>query len=144
MNSIKNNLYFTGYISNDSFNLNNDTSYNYGNRNFSIKWKHVFNNRWYTLINRGIDHYQYGIESSKDSAKAYKLAFDINQVYFKTHVNYFASSKHTFEFGFNSILYKIHPGNYQPVGKSSIVPIDIEAEQALENALIYQRQIHHQ
>jgi hypothetical protein len=131
----KNNLYFTGYISNDRFNLNNDTSYNYGNRNFSAKWKHVYNNRWYSLVTAGIDHYQYGIESSKDSAKAYKLAFDINQVYFKTHVNYFANSKHTFEFGFNSILYKIHPGSYQPLGRSTIVPIDIEAEQALENAL---------
>lgn len=129
------NLYLTGYISNDRFNLNNDTSYNYGNRNFSAKWKHVFNNRWYSIVTTGIDHYQYGIESSKDSAKAYKLAFDINQLYLKTHVNYFANSKHTFEFGFNSILYKIHPGNYQPLGKSTIIPIDIDAEQALENAL---------
>lgn len=129
------NLYLTGYVSNDRFNLNNDTSYNYGNRNFSAKWKHVFNNRWYSIVTTGMDHYQYGIESSKDSAKAYKLAFDINQLYLKTHVNYFANSKHTFEFGFNSILYKIHPGNYQPLGKSTIIPIDIEGEQALENAL---------
>jgi hypothetical protein len=130
-----NNLYLTGYISHDGFNLNNDTSYSYGNKNFSVKWKHVFNNHWYTLVTSGYDNYAYGIESSKATEKAYKLSFDISQAYFKTHVNYFANSKHTMEFGVSTLLYKIHPGSYQPNGTGSLVnPTVIEAEQALESA----------
>jgi len=31
----KNSLYITGYLSNDRFNLNSDTLYNYGNQNIS-------------------------------------------------------------------------------------------------------------
>ena len=132
----KNSLYLTGYLSNDRFNLNSDTTYSYGNKNISIKWKHVFSNKLYSLITGGYDRYQYNIASEVNPVNAYQLAFDINQTYFKAHFNYFASSKHTLEFGLNTLLYKLHPGSYQPVGQSSLVsPDEIPAEQALESAL---------
>ncbi len=131
----KNSLYFTGYMSNDRFNLNNDTSYHYGNRNVSLKWKHVFNNKWYTLVAGGYDGYNYDISSQKNPVTAYKLSFDINQYYVKMHVNYFASAKHTFEFGLNNLLYKLHPGKYEPLGSASLSKPDLmPAEQALETA----------
>ena len=41
----KNSIYLTGYLSKDRFNLNSDTLYGYGNKNISLKWKHVFNNK---------------------------------------------------------------------------------------------------
>jgi hypothetical protein len=131
-----NNLYFTGYFSHDDFNLNNDTAYNYSNRNLSVKWKHVFNNKLFSIITTGLDHYDYGINSSKNASKAYELNFDVNQTYLRAHFNYTVSPKHTVEFGVNTLYYKIHPGSYQPTGSGSlIVPKNIEAEQALESAL---------
>src|SRR5260221_3532222 len=54
----KNNLYLTGYLSNDQFRLNSDTLYKYGNRNVNLKWKHIFNNKLYSLTTAGLDHYQ--------------------------------------------------------------------------------------
>lgn len=132
----KNTLYLTGYLSNDRFNLNSDTAYNYGNKNISVKWKHIFNNRMYALATVGYDHYQYSISSEKNPVNAYKLGFDINQAYFKTHFNYNINTKHTMEFGVNSIFYKLHPGSYGPTGKESIVVKEtMQAEQALETAL---------
>ena len=132
----KNSLYFTGYVSKDRFNLNNDTAYNYGNQNISIKWKHVFNNKLYSLVSGGLDHYQYGISSERNPVNAYKLSFDVNQAYAKTHFNYYASAKHTLEFGLSTLLYKLHPGNYGPLGHTSlVVPNNVQAEQALESAL---------
>lgn len=132
----KNSIYLTGYLSRDRFNLNSDTSYRYGNQNLSLKYKHMFSNKVYMLITTGYDHYDYSISSEKNPVNAYSLAFDINQGYFKTHVNYFVNSKHTVEFGLNSIYYKLHPGNYKPEGKESLVAEDImPAEQALESAL---------
>jgi hypothetical protein len=132
----KNNLYFTAYMSKDNFNLNNDTTYHYGNQNISLKWKHVFNNKWYMVTSGGLDRYDYGITSEANPVNAYKLTFDVNQSYFKTHVNYFASAKHTFEFGVNTLLYKLHPGDYVPVGSSSLVkPDQLSGEQGLESAV---------
>lgn len=132
----KNNLYLTAYMSNDRFNLNNDTSYHYGNRNISLKWKHVFNNKLYTILAGGYDGYQYDISSERNPVTSYKLAFDINQYYFKWHFNYFLSSKHTLEFGVNNLLYQLHPGKFAPLDPASLIKFDeMPAEQAVENAV---------
>lgn len=131
----KNNLYFTGYLSQDHFNLNNDTTYGYGNRNLSLKWKHIFNNKLYMLILGGYDRYQYSIGSTQNPVNAYRLDFDINQLYFRTHFNWYISASHTLEFGVNTLHYQLHPGSYQPVGgKSLVVPDVLQTEQALESA----------
>jgi len=130
----KNDLYLTGYLSQDHFNLNNDTTYGYGNRNLGLKWKHIFNNKLFSLISTGYDRYQYSIWSQENPVNAYKLGFDINQLYFRTHFNYFLSSSHTLEFGVSTLRYKLHPGEYTPRGKQSLVLGDtLQAEQALES-----------
>ncbi|MCW3087070.1 MAG: TonB-dependent receptor [Sediminibacterium sp.] len=132
----KDNLYFTAYMSKDHFNLNNDTTYAYGNQNLSLKWKHVFNNKWYSILAGGIDRYVYKIGSDANPVNAYDLGFDVNQSYFKMHVNYYANAKQTIEFGVNTLLYKLHPGEYTPRGASSLVTPDlVAAEQGLESAL---------
>ena len=132
----KNNLYFTGYLSQDRFNLNNDTTYSYGNKNLSLKWKHIYSNKLNSVISAGYDRYQYAITSTENPVDAYKLGFDINQLYFKAHFNYFVSASHTLEFGVNTLRYKLHPGSYVPVGgKSLVVPDTLQPEQALESAL---------
>jgi hypothetical protein len=132
----KNDLYLTAYMSNDHFNLNNDTTYGYDSKNISLKWKHVFNNKIYSLISGGYDRYEYYISSDINPLTAYKFSFNINQTYFKAHFNYYASTKHTIEFGLNSLFYKLHPGTYVPMGSQSLVALDeVNAEQALESAL---------
>jgi hypothetical protein len=132
----KNTVYITGYLSGDKFNLNSDTTYGYGNKNLSLKWKHVFSNKLNSIITGGYDQYAYDISSQKLPLNAYKLGFDINQLYFKAHFNYYLSSKHTMDFGLNTLHYKLHPGNYTPLGDKSLVIADIvPQEQALESAL---------
>lgn len=134
--SKKSTLFLTAYISNDRFNLNSDTFYAYGNRNISLKLKQVFNNKLNALFTAGYDRYQYNISSDHNPVTAYKLGFDINQTYLKAHFNYYLSAQHKFEFGLNSLFYKLHPGSYVPVGQSSLVlPDTVATEQALESAL---------
>jgi hypothetical protein len=132
----KNNLYFSGYYSADSFRLNSDTSYAYGNRNFSVKWKHNYNNKLYSVITGGYDRYQYNVTSTLNPVNAYKFNFNINQLNFKADFSYFLNPKHTLSFGLNSIRYQLTPGTNMPVGGESLtVPEKIPGEQALESAL---------
>jgi len=132
----KNNLYFTGYLSEDHFNLNNDTTYAYGNKNISLKWKHIFSNKLNLVVAGGYDRYQYSIGSNENPVNAYKLGFNINQLYFKANFSWFLSASHTISFGANTLRYKLHPGYYVPQGgKSLVVPDTLQTEQALESAL---------
>lgn len=132
----KNTLYFTSYLSSDYFNLNDDAVYGYKNKSLSLKWKHVFNNKLNALITGGINRYAYNISAQKLPLSAYELGFDINQTFFKAHFNYYLSNKHIIDFGVNTLLYKLHPGNYRPFGDSSLVQPDVvAAEQAVESAV---------
>lgn len=132
----KNSLYLTGYISNDRFNLNNDTTYKYGNRNANIKWKHIFSNKLYTVFTAGVDNYRYAVSSMANKVNAFKLAFDINQDYFRADFTYSPNYRHTISYGLNSILYKLQPGSFTPLGQQSLVtPNVLPAERALESAL---------
>lgn len=129
-------LYFTGYISQDRFNLNSDTVFGYSNANISVKWKHSFSNKLNAVFTAGFDRYKYNISSDANPVNAYKLFFDINQLNAKTDFSYYVNAKHTVDFGVSSIRYKLHPGTYQPDGKESQVLRDeIPAEQAQESAI---------
>jgi len=132
----KNNLYFSGYFSTDKFKLNSDTTYSYSNKNISLKWKHIFNNKIYGVFSAGADRYEYNINSEVNPLNAYSLDFNINQLNFKSDFTYYVSNNHTVNFGLSSIHYKLNPGSYQPLGDESITRPDvIPAEQALESAL---------
>lgn len=132
----KNNLYITGYTSKDRFNLNSDTTYGYSNNNVSVKWKHLFSNKFTGIFTAGYDRYAYHISSEKNKINAYKLGFDINQYNVKADFTWYLSPEHTIDFGASTIRYKLNPGNYEPLGKESLIVADkVAAEQAQESAI---------
>ncbi len=134
--NLRNDLYLTGYISSDHFNLNSDTAYGYGNKNISLKWKHVFNNKMQSLLTIGHDHYHYNIYSEKNPVNAYTMRFNIDQSNLKLHFNYFLNSQHTLDFGLSSVYYQLKPGSFTPRGEHSLVVPDVmNNEQALESAV---------
>jgi outer membrane receptor protein involved in Fe transport len=132
----KNSLYLMGYISNDRFNLNNDTTYRYSNKNANVKWKHLFNNRSSLLLGAGYDRYEYNISDDRNPVNAFRLGFDINQSWLRADFSYNTGTGHTISYGLNSVYYRLHPGFMNPVGGKSLVERNtVQAEQALESAL---------
>ncbi|HVW12977.1 MAG TPA: TonB-dependent receptor [Mucilaginibacter sp.] len=132
----KNTIYLMGYMSKDNFRLNSDTTYAYSNKNANIKWKHNFNNKLYSVVLAGIDHYDYSIASTENPIDGYKLNFGINQYNFKTDFSYYVNPKNTIDFGLSGIYYKLNPGNEQPDGaKSLVIPDVVAQEQAMEDAI---------
>lgn len=132
----KNSLYFTGYMSQDKFNLASDTMYSYQNRNGNIKWKHLYNNKLFSVFTAGIDHYKYSLSNGNDSLNSYLLKFGIDQYNFKADFTYDVNNKHSLEFGLNALYYKLHPGTFSPSGSKSMVRGDrVADEQALQSAI---------
>ena len=132
----KNNLYLTAYLSNDRFKLNSDTTYKYGNRNIVLKWKHIFNNKFFATFTTGADKYSYSVNGDPNDITGYTLDFGISQLNFRADANYLASNNHNLDFGFTSTRYRLQPGSYRPSGSQSlVVPNEMQAEQGLESAL---------
>lgn len=133
-----NNIYLTGYFSNDKFSLGNDTMYGYSNRNISLKWRHQFNRKFNGSIILGYDGYIYDVSSDRNKVNAFKLGFDISQLNFKMDFEYFLNSKNSFDFGISSIRYKLNPGFFEPDDEQSLViPDKVNAEQALESGAYF-------
>ena len=133
---VKNNLYLTTYISNDAFKLNSDTSYSYGNRNISLKWKHNFNNKLYSVITGGYDYYQYSTFSDANKVDGFRFNYNLSQINFKTNFTYYLNARHTLSFGLTSVRYQINPGTNLPFDSNSqVAPVTVPTEQALESAL---------
>jgi hypothetical protein len=134
----KNSLYVTGYLSHDDFRLNMDTSFQYGNTNLILKWKHIINNRFFSVLSAGSDNYGYNISTTEVPLNAFKLSFNINQSHLKYEFNYNPSIKHSFNFGLNTVYYKLNPGTFEPNSPNSLVKYDkVQKEQALESALYF-------
>lgn len=131
-----NNLYFTGYFSNDQFKLNSDTTYGYSNKNVAVKWKLNFNQRMNATFVAGMDQYDYRVFSDANKVNAFKMKFDIRQIHLKTDFIYYLNQQHSFDFGLSAIKYKLNPGSYTPRGGESMVEDDIvEPEHGLEGGV---------
>lgn len=131
-----NSLYLSAYTSRDKFRLNNDTAYSYSDQNASVKWKHLFNNKLYSVTTAGFSHYNYSIESDNNPISAFIMDFDIRQFNAKADFSYFPNSRHTLNAGISTIRYNLAPGNMRPVGDQSIMSRDIlQDERGLESAL---------
>lgn len=132
----KNEMYLTGYLSNDKFSLASDTTYAYSNKNAAVKWKHNFSSKFLSYISAGYDRYNYNVKGDKNKVNAYTMDFDVSQLNLKGDFSYFINSVHKLDFGISSIRYNLHPGSFQPKGKESlVVPDEISPEQAFESAV---------
>jgi hypothetical protein len=131
----KNSLNLYGYYSHDRFSFTNKEQYEYNNLNASVKWRSLFNERLTGSFSVGLDHYDYRNAELSPKDLAYKLSFDINQVFVKSDFSY-TQNAHKLSFGFKSLLYDIAPGTYEPEsGKSKVKPDQLQKDKALESAL---------
>ena len=133
--SSKDYLHVSGYLSKDRFKLQNDTSYSYSNKMAALKWRHIFNNRFFAELGGNYSGYDYAIESKKNPVNAFNLSYAIQQSNIKADFNYFLNTKHTINFGVGTIFYQLTPGSLNPLGNESLVASDIlQNEQATESA----------
>ncbi|OON69843.1 TonB-dependent receptor [Hymenobacter sp. CRA2] len=132
----KNSVYLTGYLSRDKFRLAADTTYRYLNQNASLKWKHIYNNRLYSVATTAFSHYEYDIRSEKNPVNSSELRYSLNQTSAQLDFSYYLNPKHTIEFGGSAIHYQVAPGSLRPLGAESLVKTDVlSREQGLESAL---------
>ena len=130
-----------GYYSDDKFSFSPYNKYGYTNGNGSIELKSRYNDRVNSTITAGYDHYDYFNNESESEYRAARLSFAIDQYFAKANVSYTLNDSHQLQFGFNTLLYNVQPGKYEPLGQySNIAFRQLDKEQALESALYIEDQ----
>lgn len=132
-----NSFFLNGYFSQDRFSFDEEgEKYGYRNANASLKWRHLFNQRFTSVFTAGYDHYSYNTKENDNPANAYKLDFGINQFFAKADFTNYLTDEHTLEFGLNGLYYELNPGKYLPYREESlVVPDIIQKERAVETAI---------
>ncbi|RAV99873.1 carboxypeptidase-like regulatory domain-containing protein [Pseudochryseolinea flava] len=131
-----NQLYLSGYMSKDKFKLNNDTTYEYSDKNASLKWKHIFNSKLYGVATASTSQYTYSLYTKSIPTEGYKLDFSIRQWTGKADFSYFPNAKHAVTGGISVTNYNLTPGNYDRYGiESKVVAQVMQRERGLENAI---------
>ena len=134
--SDKDHLYVSGYYSRDRFSFTQNEQYEYANANASVKWRHVFSNKFTGTATGGYDHYDYRTDMSSNQYNAYRLDFGINQYFGKMDFTFYLNEKHTLDFGVDGILYNLNPGKFDPNHEESlIIPDKVQDERAIESAV---------
>jgi len=131
-----NKLELSSYLSNDAFRLNSDTLYKYDNSIISVKWKHFFSNRFFSVFALNNSNFQYEISSDRVIQDAFKLNHSVNSSGFKADFNWYPEGRSELNFGADLTNYSIKPGNYLPLNDSSmVIPQLIGSERAIEAAV---------
>jgi len=124
-----------GYWSKDKFSFSSEDSYGYQNRNFSVEWRSILNERITATFSAGLDHYDYYNEEVGTPSMAARLSFGIDQVWGKLHIRHRLSEKDALTYGLSVQHYNVQAGKYEPIGEESCISYDqLQREKALESA----------
>jgi hypothetical protein len=131
-----NSIDVSGYLSHDYFKLNTDTTYNYTNRNATVSFKHLFNEKLIGTFSGIYSYYDYRISSRREPAYAYEMTFGIRDIEIKSDFTWFLRYNHKINFGTGSVWYMLDPGNFYGTGDESIIaPLKLENERGMEHSI---------
>ena len=133
-----NNIESTLYYSKDRFSISSDSVYKYSNALVSLKWNHSFNNKSKADLIFTNSEYKFNIDYDNGGANSFDYGYKLNETQVILNGNYALNSKHAFNYGISSKLYNVAPGYLNPKStQSTIIPIKIEDEKALESAVYF-------
>jgi hypothetical protein len=132
----KNQFSVSSYFSNDGFRLNSDTTYNYGNLNGNINFRHSFTDKLFSLFSLIYSDYSYSLSSHRRIPYAFDMNYSIKYLEGKSDLTWFLTRKQKLNFGASIIRYKISPGSVTPSGTGSIIlAAGIPDEKAIETGI---------
>jgi hypothetical protein len=135
-----NKLSYSFYYSFDDFKFVNDTLYSWSNMGHVLKWDHAFNKTFALNVSLVSSDYNFNI-INRSGVEDFELTSSIRDQGLNLDFLKGLGELGSLTFGAQGKLIEIDPGNLMPVGSlSSIIPNDLESEQALETGLYIQHE----
>ena len=104
----KNRIYLSGYFGKDVLGFGNTFGINWGNSTATLRWNHLFSDRMFSNTSLIFSDYDYKININ--SGVSLNIISRIQDFSLKEDFQFFASTRSTLKFGFNSVYHQIVPG----------------------------------
>lgn len=132
----KNRIFLSGYSGKDTYANKEYAGMVFGNRTFTLRWNHIFNNNLFsnfTLVN---SHYFYDLGTPEGSAEYFNWNSILDDYGFKGDFTWYPSPEHTVRFGASGIFHVIKPGEVSAVSAGGInQSMELTHNHSLENGL---------
>jgi hypothetical protein len=131
-----NKLFLSGYSGKDIYANEEYAGMVFGNRTFTLRWNHIFNNNLFsnfTLVN---SHYFYDLGTPEDAEEYFNWNSILDDYGFKGDFTWYLSPLHTVRFGASSTYHIIRPGEISANSAGGIdQDLTLHYNYSLENGL---------
>jgi hypothetical protein len=130
-------IYLTGYFGRDVVGFG-DFGFDWGNVNSSLRWNHLFSNKFFSNLTFITSDYSYNIDANSNLFKM-NLASGITSYDLKQDFSYNLSNNTTFRFGYSTSYKTFQPGEFssEDVELELFKTKEIQASDVLDNALYF-------
>ncbi|MCD2423029.1 TonB-dependent receptor [Niabella pedocola] len=130
----KDRLYLSGYLGRDVLKLEKQFGMDWGNKTGTLRWNHIFNDRLFSNTSFIYSDFNYNIaiNNANNDLNIFSQIRDLN---LKEEIQWYAGSRHSLRFGFNSIYHTITPGEITSSGKTSYNDLYLQDRYSWETAV---------
>ncbi|MCW5909599.1 MAG: TonB-dependent receptor [Cyclobacteriaceae bacterium] len=126
-------LSWSGYVSQDKFQLATDTINFWSNIASNIRYDNTLGNKTYYSVAMSLGRYAFKV-SEHDLTTAFQLSYNI--IYPGIKLDFYRDGKHKIAYGIQSTYYNFEPGRLRPLtAESNSSSLDMPNERAIESAL---------
>ncbi|WP_421763910.1 TonB-dependent receptor [Ekhidna sp.] len=131
----KNRIFASGYFGRDVFKFDAEQGFNWGNQTASIRWNHLFNDRFFSNFTAFYSNYDYAFEFGNTDDDQFDWSSKIQTVNFKPQFTYFLDQKNEITFGGELLYYSFFPANAVGFSSGQRIDLSLDKRNALETSL---------
>ena len=129
-----NRLFLSGYLGRDVM-KDPDFSMGFGNKTFTVRWNHIFNQKLFMNLTTVWSRYDYELGTAENEPESWLWESDLEDYGLKADFGYFITPEHSLKFGVQSFLHRFNPGSARGIGDQTVFgEYTIERNQSLEHA----------
>lgn len=130
----KDHLYLSGYFGKDVLGVGKTFGIDWGNSTATLRWNHIFSRKVFSNTSFIYSNYDYKI-SIKSGGNDFDIISKIRDYNLKFEYQWYADSRNSIRFGFNTIFHTITPGEIIVHESISVNPTALQKRYSSENAL---------
>ena len=128
----KNKIFASGYFGRDVFRFDEQQGFDWGNQTASIRWNHLFNDRFFSNFTAFYSNYDYAFAFGNTDEDQFDWDSNIQTVNFKPTFSYFLDQDNELTFGGELLYYTFYPANAVGFTSGQKIDLSLDKKNALE------------
>lgn len=133
----KNTVFASGYFGRDVFKFDAQQGFNWGNQTASVRWNHLFNDRFFSNFTAFFSDYDYAFAFGNTENDQFDWSSTIQTINFKPQFSYYIDQNNELTFGGEILSYTFFPAEASGVTSGEIIDLSLDQKNAIEWSLYF-------